>query len=394
MRRPVLILLALLVATSALGQPKLVLKLIAAGLDQPLAITNTGDERLFVTLQPGQIVIVGRSTPFLDIHSLVSCCNERGLLSVAFHPHYLQNGFFYVDYTNLNGDTVIARYAVSPSDPNRASPSSALILMTIAQPYANHNGGQLQFGPDGYLYIGMGDGGSGGDPQNRAQNLNSLLGKILRIDVNSASPYAVPATNPFTSNPAARGEIWAYGMRNPWRFSFDRRTGDLWIADVGQDKYEEVDWQPAASSGGENYGWRFMEGLHCFNPGSNCPTAGLTMPVIEYTHDNSNCSITGGYRYRGERYPRMIGMYIYGDYCTGIIWGATPQRDGSVTTQLLLDTTMQISSFGEDVNGELYVADIKGGAVYQLTDPAPPRRRIAASGTLGTPAASGVGCSN
>ena len=377
MRRLILVLLALLVATSALGQPKLVMKLIAAGLDQPLAITNAGDERLFVTFQPGQIVIVGRSTPFLDIHTLVSCCNERGLLSVAFHPHYLQNRFFYVDYTNVNGNTVIARYTTLVTDPNRADSSSAIILMTIPQPYANHNGGQLQFGPDGYLYIGMGDGGSGGDPENRAQNLNSLLGKILRIDVDSASPYAVPATNPFLNNSAARGEIWAYGVRNPWRFSFDRHTGDLWIADVGQDKYEEVDWQPAASSGGENYGWRYMEGLHCYNPGSNCPTAGLTMPVIEYTHDNGNCSITGGYRYRGEKYARMSGMYIYGDYCTGIIWGATPQRDGSVTTQLLLDTTMQISSFGEDVNGELYVADIKGGAVYQLTDPAPPRRRIA-----------------
>jgi len=377
MRRPVLILLALLVATSALGQPKLVLKLIAAGLDQPTAIGNAGDDRLFVTLQPGQIVIVGRGTPFLDIHSLVSCCNERGLLSVAFHPHYLQNGFFYVDYTNVNGDTVIARYSTLSSDPNRANPSSALILMTIAQPYPNHNGGELQFGPDGYLYIGMGDGGSGGDPQNRAQNLNSLLGKILRIDVDSASPYALPATNPFLNNAAAHGEIWAYGLRNPWRFSFDRHTGDLWIADVGQDKYEEVDWQPAASSGGENYGWRYMEGLHCFNPASDCPAAGLTMPVIEYTHDNDNCSIIGGYRYRGEKYARMSGMYIYGDYCTGIIWGATPQRDGSVTTQLLLDTTMKISSFGEDVAGELYVADIKGGAIYQLTDPAPPRRHIA-----------------
>jgi glucose/arabinose dehydrogenase len=378
MRRSLLVLLAvLLAASSAEGQPKLVLKQIAAGLDQPLAITNAGDQRLFVTEQPGEIVIVGRSTPFLDIRSLVSCCNERGLLSVAFHPRFQVNGLFYVDYTNLNGDTVIARYSTSPVDPNRANPNSAEILLTIPQPYANHNGGQLQFGPDGYLYIGMGDGGSGGDPENRAQNLDSLLGKILRIDVDFASPYAVPADNPFVGTPGARREIWAYGLRNPWRFSFDRQTGDLWIGDVGQDAYEEADWQPASSRGGENYGWRFMEGFHCYNPSTNCPTAGLTLPVLEYTHDSGNCAIIGGYRYRGPSYARMSGVYFYGDYCSGIIWGATPQRAGGVITNLLLHTTMQISGFGEDVNGELYVTDIQGGAIYQLTDPAPPHRRIA-----------------
>lgn len=373
-------LLFFLWASAAFAQPQLILKPVASGLSQPLALTHAGDERLFVTLQAGQIVILGRSTPFLDIRSLVSCCQERGLLSVAFHPHYADNGFFYVDYTNRNGDTVIARYSRLESDPNRADPASAVILLTIAQPYANHNGGQLQFGPDGYLYIGMGDGGSGGDPENRAQNLTTLLGKLLRIDVNvdveSGSPYAIPSTNPYAHTAGVRGEIWAYGLRNPWRFSFDRLTHDLWIGDVGQDKYEEIDWQ-LAGGGGENYGWRLMEGLHCYNPGgSSCPTAGLTMPVVEYTHDNGNCSITGGYRYRGARYPRMYGMYVYGDYCSGMIWGATPQHDGTVATQLLLDTTLQISSFGEDLAGELYVVDIKGGAVYQLTDIAPSHRRI------------------
>jgi glucose/arabinose dehydrogenase len=377
MRRPLFALLVALAASSVRSQPRLVLKPVAFGLDQPVAITNAGDNRLFVTEQPGQIIIIGKNTPFLDISSLVSCCNERGLLSVAFHPFYAVNGLFYVDYTNLNGDTVIARYSTSPVDPNRANPNSAEILLTIPQPYANHNGGQLQFGPDGYLYIGMGDGGSEGDPENRAQSLGSLLGKILRIDVDFASPYAIPSTNPFLGIPSARREIWAYGLRNPWRFSFDRQTGDLWIGDVGQDNYEEADWQLAASRGGENYGWRFMEGLHCYNPPTGCPTTGLTLPVLEYTHDDNNCAIIGGYRYRGPAFAGMSGVYFYGDYCTGTIWGATPQRDGSVTTQLLLHTTMQISGFGEGVNGELYVADIQGGAIYQLTDPTPSHRRIA-----------------
>jgi glucose/arabinose dehydrogenase len=369
--------LTILIAASAVdAQPAIVLKQVAAGLNQPLALTNAGDERIFVTQQPGQIVILGRSTPFLDIHTRVSCCGERGLLSVAFHPHYRDNGFFFVDYTNVNGDTVIARYSLSAGDPNRGDPSSEVILLTIAQPYSNHNGGQLQFGPDGYLYIGMGDGGSGGDPENRAQNLNSLLGKILRIDVDQGDAYSIPPTNPFPLLGGVRGEIWAYGLRNPWRFSFDRYTGDLWIGDVGQNKYEEVDWQLASSHGGENYGWRLMEGLHCFNPAANCPTAGITKPVLEYFHDLGNCSITGGYRYRGQLYPRLFGMYIYADYCTGMIWGATAEHDGTVTSRLLLNSFMQISSFGEDVHGELYVVNIEGGTVYQITDPAPPHRRI------------------
>jgi glucose/arabinose dehydrogenase len=376
MRRIFGVLTILIAASAVHAQPAIVLKQVAAGLDQPLALTNAGDERIFVTQQPGQIVILGRGTPFLDIHTRVSCCGERGLLSVAFHPHYRDNGFFFVDYTNVNGDTVIARYSVSAGDPNRGDPSSEVILLTIAQPYSNHNGGQLQFGPDGYLYIGMGDGGSGGDPENRAQNLNSLLGKLLRIDVDQGDAYSIPPTNPFPLLGGVRGEIWAYGLRNPWRFSFDRYTGDLWIGDVGQNKYEEVDWQLASSHGGENYGWRLTEGLHCFNPAANCPTAGITKPALEYFHDLGNCSITGGYRYRGQLYPRLFGMYIYADYCTGMIWGATAEHDGTVTSRLMLNSFMQVSSFGEDVHGELYVVNIEGGTVYQITDPAPPHRRI------------------
>jgi hypothetical protein len=365
----------LLFSFVVVAQPNLMLQPVASGLDMPVALTHAGDERLFVTLQRGQIVILGRSTPFLDIRPLVSCCGERGLLSVAFHPHYRDNGYFFVDYTNTAGNTVIARYSVS-SDANRAEPTSAKILLTIAQPYSNHNGGQLQFGPDGYLYIGMGDGGSAGDPENRAQNLGTLLGKLLRIDVDHGDPYAIPATNPFANQSGARGEIWSYGLRNPWRFSFDRRTGDLWIGDVGQGNYEEIDFEPAGSVGGENWGWRITEGLHCYAAAS-CNMSGISMPVLEYTHAGGNCSVTGGYRYRGERYARLSGMYLYGDYCTGIIWGATPQRDGSVTTQKLLTTGKSISSFGEDAASELYMLDVDGGTVSMLTDPAPARRRAA-----------------
>jgi glucose/arabinose dehydrogenase len=376
MRRRLLlsVILAASTASTLSAQPKLVLQQIGTW-NQPVALTHAGDDRLFITEQSGRVMIAGKTTPFLDIRTLVSCCDERGLLSVAFHPKYSQNGFFYVDYTDRNGNTVVARYSVLAGDPNRADPASAKVILTVDQPFSNHNGGQLQFGFDGYLYIGMGDGGSAGDPGNRAQNLTTLLGKLLRIDVDSGDPYSIPSTNPFASTNNARGEIWAYGLRNPWRFTFDRRTGDMWIGDVGQGAWEEVDWQLVTSPGGENYGWRLMEGKHCFNPSTNCPSSGLTAPVVEYSHGGGNCSVTGGYRYRGETYPRMSGMYIYGDYCSGMIWGATPQHDGTVTTQLLLDTTIQISSFGEDVRGELYVLSL-GGNVYRLTDPSPPIRRI------------------
>jgi glucose/arabinose dehydrogenase len=282
--------------------PQIDLQPVAVGLANPVAITNAGDGsgRLFITLQAGRIVIYDGTrvlpTPFLDITPLVSSGGERGLLSVAFHPNYRTNGVFFVDYTNTDGNTVIARYSVS-QDANIADPNSAAILLTITQPFANHNGGQLQFGPDGYLYIGMGDGGSGGDPSNNAQNLGTLLGKILRIDVDGASPYAIPADNPFVGVPSTLPEIWAYGLRNPWRFSFDRLTGDLFIADVGQDSWEEVDFQPAGSQGGENYGWRLMEGNHCYNPPTNCDPGGLTPPILEYEHgtnDANGCSISGG----------------------------------------------------------------------------------------------------
>jgi len=365
------------------ADPHLVLRPVATGLNQPLAITNAGDARLFITLQVGEVVIRDAAgkilpEPFLDLRNKVSCCGEQGLLSIAFHPHYKENGFFYADYTDRNGDTVIARYSVLPGNPNRADEATETILLTIAQPFDNHNGGQLQFGPDGYLYIGMGDGGSANDPGNRGQTLSVLLGKLLRIDVDHGSPYAIPATNPFVNTAGARGEIWAYGLRNPWRFSFDRVTGDLWIGDVGQSAWEEVDLQPAGSVGGQNYGWRKMEGKHCFNPSTNCQDGSLILPILEYSHSDG-CSITGGYRYRGSRLTQLRGTYFYADYCEGTIWGATQLVNGSWTSRVLLDTNMLISTFGEDVNGELYLADLPNGIVYSVIDDAPQavHRRVA-----------------
>jgi len=365
-------------------QPQLALQTVATGLNQPVDLVHAGDSRLFIVLQPGQIVIYDGTrilpTPFLDIRSLVLCCGERGLLGLAFHPQYAQNGFFFVYYTDLNGDIAVARYSVSSSNRDRSDAASGSMVLSIAHPInSNHNGGELTFGPDGYLYVGTGDGGGGGDQQDNAQHLDRLLGKILRIDVDiDTLPYRIPPSNPYVGSSGARGEIWAYGLRNPWRFSFDRETGDLWIGDVGQDLWEEVDFQPASSMGGENYGWRLMEGNHCYNPPVNCQSPTLTRPVMEYSH-GEGCSITGGFRYRGARFPHMRGIYFFGDYCNGTIWGATqPQADGPWLRQTMLATEIKngLSSFGEDVNGELYFVNLNG-AVYQIIDnsPLPPRRR-------------------
>ncbi len=377
------LLVATILLTSSLQAQQFALHQIASGLTMPVAITHAGDSRIFITLQRGQVVIYDgngiKPAPFLDIQQLVSCCDERGLLSVAFHPRYRDNGLFFVYYTDQNGDVTIARYKVS-SDPDRADPNSAQVLLTINhRAFGNHNGGQLQFGPDGYLYAGTGDGGGAGDTLGNGQNLQALLGKMLRIDVDSASPYAIPPSNPFANRNDAKKEIWAYGLRNPWRFSFDRATGDLWIADVGQDAWEEIDLQPVTSIGGENYGWNKMEGKHCYPPGALCNASLYTLPILEYDHSGSNCSLTGGYRYRGARFPRMHGLYIYGDYCTGTISAAMLQ--GSTwSTRPLIATTFPISTFGEDANGEIYVANYGSGAIYQIVDegPAPSKRRSAA----------------
>jgi len=346
---------------------------VVTNLNKPVDITPAGDGtgRLFIVLQDGLVVIFDGNelltTPFLDIQSRVSCCGERGLLGIAFHPDYKNNGLFYLNYTDVNGDTVIAQYCVS-DDPDIADPESEVILLNIKQPYSNHHGGQLIFGPDGYLYIGTGDGGSAGDPSDNAQNLYSLLGKMLRIDVNKGNPYSIPSDNPFRENPDALDEIWALGLRNPWRFSFDRLTGNLFIADVGQNNWEEVNLQQADSNGGENYGWRLMEGNHCYNPSEDCNDGTLTLPILEYDH-SSGCSITGGYCYRGRRIPPLYGVYLYGDYCSGIIWGAKRNRPGIWEAKEILDTDFTISTFGEDERGEIYFAhyDEEDGAIYRIT---------------------------
>ncbi|PWB69929.1 MAG: hypothetical protein C3F07_18190 [Anaerolineales bacterium] len=361
---------------TAVGPGTLEFEPIASGLSLPVDIEHAGDgsNRLFIVLRGGRIVIYDGSqilpTPFLDITSLVnSGGGEQGLLGIAFHPDYETNGYFYVNYTNKpGGDTVIARYQVS-TNPDVADNTSAFTILTISQPFENHNGGQLKFGPDGYLYIGMGDGGSGGDPQNRAQSPSSLLGKILRIDVNNGSPYGIPVSNPFISNPNVDDEIWAFGLRNPWRFSFDRLTGDLFVADVGQNSWEEVNYQPASSTGGENYGWSCYEGSHDYNTNRDCTAYGiLTFPVLEYQHginDSNGCSITGGYIYRGNKYPALYGNYLYGDFCTGKIWAAV-KSGSSWTSDLASDTNFLITTFGEDEAGELYVASYSNGAIYHI----------------------------
>jgi glucose/arabinose dehydrogenase len=349
-------------------------------LTNPLGMAHAGDARIFVVEKDGYIRIVEtdtvRPTPFLDVSALVSQGSEQGLLGLAFHPNYASNGYFYIHYTDLNGDIVVARYSRSAGDPNVADPTSRFPILTVPHPVNdNHNGGQLAFGPDGYLYLGPGDGGGTGDPDNNAQNRNVLLGKLLRIDVNAPAPtpYVVPTTNPFYGQAGARGEIWAWGLRNPWRFSFDAQTGDLLIGDVGQDSWEEVDFQPAGDPGGTNYGWRLWEGQHCYDPPSGCtPTPGATpfypwaTPVAEYSSGGagSECAMIGGYVYRGTRYPLLQGAYFFGDLCSGQIWAL--QHSGSTWTMTpVLVSGLPIGSFGEDVNGELYVVSLSG-ALYPI----------------------------
>lgn len=337
----------------------------ASGFNSPLGIVSPqdGTPRLFIVEQGGRIWVHDGTqvlpTPFLNISSLVSCCTERGLLGLAFHPDYETNGKFYVNYTDVNGNTAIAQYTVS-ANPNVAN-TNGVIILPVAQPAANHNGGQLVFGPDGYLYIALGDGGVGADAN--AQDLNSLLGKILRIDVDDAAPYAVPPTNPLVGLPG-RDEIWASGFRNPWRVSFDRLTGDLWIADVGQSRFEEVNLQPAGTTALRNYGWNIMEATSCYNA-TTCNQAGLTMPVIEYGR-SFGCSITGGYRYRGGL-SALYGQYIFADFCSGRIFSATSGQSWAFTE--MLDTSFLISTLGESQSGELYVADYSGGAIYRIVVP-------------------------
>ena len=344
-------------------------RLIAGGLNRPVGLANASDgsRRLFVLEQPGVIRIVREGTvlpdPFLDISSQVSCCGERGLLGLAFHPDYEHNGLFYVNYTDLSGDTVIARFNVS-SDPDRADPASETLVLGVPQPYPNHNGGGMAFGPDGYLYLGLGDGGSGGDPQGNGQNLEVLLGKLLRLDVNGGEPYAIPTDNPYAAGGAP--EAWATGLRNPWRFSFDRLTGDLYIGDVGQGSWEEIDFSPAGSPGGANFGWNYREGAHPYS--DSAPPAGLELidPVVEYGHDQG-ISVVGGYVYRGELLQTWQGVYLYGDYGSGLIWGLFHDGDGGWQNARLFQTGTTITSFGEDEQGEVYLVD-HTGSLFRLEE--------------------------
>jgi glucose/arabinose dehydrogenase len=289
-----------------------------------------------------------------------------GLLGLAFHPDYAENGEFIVHY-NRDGDgmTVIARYHVSPDDPDRADPDSAEIIFTQAQPYGNHNGGQIEFGPDGYLYLALGDGGSAGDPQNNAQNPQILLGSILRLDVDGDAPYAIPSDNPaMTTLPELAPEIWAWGLRNPYRFSFDRATGDLYIADVGQNQWEEINFQPADSGGGENYGWRIWEASHRYQS-DQADTGDTVLPILEYSHAEG-CSVTGGYVYRGETIPELQGVYVYGDFCSGRVFGGYRDMDGNWQSSVLLQTPHQITGFGEDETGDLYLIAY-GGSLLRFS---------------------------
>ena len=358
------------------AQPIIQLQTFATGFTRPISIASAGDERLFIVEQRGMIHILDAQgqtlpTPFLDIRSRVnSASNERGLLGLAFHPDYAENGFFYVNYTNTAGHTRIARYQVSENNPDVADPESELIIMAVNQPFSNHNAGDISFGPDGYLYFGLGDGGSGGDPQNHGQNRMSLLGKMIRIDVDNGEPYSIPPDNPFANDDFTRDEIWALGLRNPWRFSFDRLTGDMWIADVGQNAWEEINFQPASSTGGENYGWRCYEGNNTYNTSGCLPASAYTFPIHVYPNNFANgCSVTGGYVYRGSNFSDLSGHYIYADYCSGRIWALTPDGDGGWTNRLLMQgASTQYAAFGENQNGELFLAARNSGIILRVNE--------------------------
>ncbi|MEE9355940.1 MAG: PQQ-dependent sugar dehydrogenase [Methylococcaceae bacterium] len=351
--------------------PEITFVKVAENLDQPVYLThaNKNSERLFIVEQPGRVKILQndrvQETAFLDIKQRVGFGGEKGLFSLAFPQEYPDKRYFYVNYTNKSGNTTISRFYLSQNE-NIADAGSEEIILTVEQPFGNHNGGQIAFGPDNFLYIGMGDGGSGGDPFNAGQNKNTLLGKLLRIDVEAGvTPYAIPATNPFVTSADYRPEIWALGLRNPWRFSFDQLTGDLYIADVGQNKLEEINVQPADSKGGENYGWNIMEGRQCFNR-PTCDQTSLTLPIFEYGHTQGNVSITGGYVYRDQSFPRLQNIYIFGDFASGWVAGlrkVNQQWEASI----LAETDFSISSFGEDAKGQLYLADLNG-ALYRIED--------------------------
>ena len=376
------------------GQVKLSSVLVADGFKKPLFITSYPSDAnlLYVVEQAGLIMIIQNGEklirPFLDLKKQVVNPNrpgdERGLLGFAFHPNHEKNGKFYINYINNDGFTVVSEFNVK--NKKRADHSSERILFDLKQPYSNHNGGHMAFGPDGFLYISIGDGGKAGDPNNAGQDLNTLFGKIIRIDVNQ-TPYGIPKSNPYYGHEDKRGEIWAWGLRNVWRFSFDRENGDIFYGDVGQNKWEEINYESANSPGGVNYGWRIMEAKHCFNPKEDCNENGLTQPILEYPNDANymrtltgmdqpevdGCSVTGGYVYRGKQIKGLEGFYLFGDYCSGNIWSFKEENGKAIefknrTEEINLangEYTNYISSFGEDSDGELYIIDYNG-SVYKL----------------------------
>ena len=368
--------------TPALTADDITLRPIVSGLDRPVFITSArdGTGRTFIVEQGGRILVRKKGavlpTPLLDITNLVTKGGEQGLLGLAFHPSFETNRKFYVNYTNRSGDTIIREYRTSTSNPDRTDPNSPRTVLKVDQPYDNHNGGMLAFGPGGYLYIGLGDGGGANDPGNRAQNTGTLLGKMLRINVNgrtSTRAYKIPSSNPYVGR-AGRNEIWQRGLRNPWRFSFDRKTGTMWIGDVGQGSYEEIDRAVHTSTGsgrGYNWGWRVMEGRHCHIPSTGCNRTGKVLPITEYTQaSNGRCAVTGGYVYRGSRIPSLVGYYVYGDYCSGEIWAI--KANSSYPPQRITlagpGSGRRISSFGESATGELYVVDL--GGTISVIEPA------------------------
>lgn len=375
MKRLYFVLFSLMLAFPAMAQEPSPLEIeledFISGLSNPVGLEHAGDERLFVIQKNSGVIKIydldgNFISDFLDLSGL-STASEQGLLGLAFHPDYQENGRFFVNYTNASGDTVISEFSVS-SDPNEADENSEQILLEISQPFANHNGGGLEFGLDGYLYIGTGDGGSGGDPQNNAQNPQQLLGKMLRIDVDNGDPYGIPADNPFVDDASTLDEIWAIGMRNPWRYTFDEENGDLWTADVGQNQWEEINVEPGDSDGGLNYGWRCYEASYEYNT-SGC-SGDFFDPIAEYSHSGDGfCSITGGIVYRGDQFPRLNGHYFFTDYCAGDIFSLVEEEEGVYTEYNLLQTsTFGYVAFAADINGQPYIVDING-SVRKIVDP-------------------------
>lgn len=365
--KKIILTLFLVIGLTSLAQ-NITLTPFATGFSDPVEIAHCGDDRLFIVEQGGAIKVVNsdgsvNAQNFLNLSSIISTGSERGLLGLAFHPDYESNGYFFVNYTNTSGNTVIARYSVSTTNPDTANPSSELIILTIAQPFSNHNGGCIKFGPDGYLWISIGDGGSGGDPNNNGQNKSSLLGKMLRISVDGdVMPYSIPSDNPFANGAQGEEEIWAYGLRNAWKFSFDRETNEAWIADVGQNAVEEINKIPSTDAG-LNYGWRCYEGNSPYNLSGCVDSSTMIFPIAQYNHASGRCSLTGGYVYRGSQYTDIYGLYFFADYCSNQL--GVVDQDGTLT---FLDSYSGnfFATFGEDASGELYIAGKGSGIVHRI----------------------------